>query len=130
MAKLGMVALIIAILGSASSKTSFAFTLLRISDSYMRVALWAIIISMNLVMGLTIVMQLAQCTPFQKNFNPFIPGTCWDPSIFTYYIIFSSTYSGAMDILLAILPWKIVMATQIRTREKFGVAVAMSMGVL
>jgi len=39
-------------------------------------------------------------------------------------------YSGAMDILLAILPWKIVWSLTMNKKEKLGVAVAMSMGVL
>jgi hypothetical protein len=35
-----------------------------------------------------------------------------------------------MDIVLAILPWKIVWKVAINKREKFGALVAMSMGVL
>ncbi len=129
-AQLAVCSLVISILGSVASKTSFAITLLRISDCWMRAALWAIIISMNVVMLMTIVLQFIQCAPVEKFWKPFTPGYCWDPSVFTSYTIFSSTYSGAMDILLAILPWKIILATHIRTQEKFGVAVAMSMGFL
>ena len=35
-----------------------------------------------------------------------------------------------MDLVLALLPWKIIMTLQMRTQEKIGVAVAMSMGIL
>ena len=35
-----------------------------------------------------------------------------------------------MDIVLAILPWKIVWNVAINKKEKFGALVAMSMGVL
>jgi len=35
-----------------------------------------------------------------------------------------------MDIVLAIIPWKIVWNVAINKREKFGALVAMSMGVL
>jgi hypothetical protein len=35
-----------------------------------------------------------------------------------------------MDIILALLPWTIIPKLQMRTREKLGVAIAMSMGVL
>lgn len=35
-----------------------------------------------------------------------------------------------MDATLALLPWKIVWNLQMRTQEKWGVALAMSMGVL
>jgi len=39
-------------------------------------------------------------------------------------------YSGCMDMLLALLPWKMVRKLQIEKREKVAIALAMSMGVL
>ena len=35
-----------------------------------------------------------------------------------------------MDFTLALLPWKIVWNLQMKRREKVGVALAMSMGIL
>lgn len=35
-----------------------------------------------------------------------------------------------MDICLAMLPWPIILKLQMRKKEKFGVAIAMSMGLL
>lgn len=35
-----------------------------------------------------------------------------------------------MDLILALLPWGIIFRLQMKTREKFGIAIAMSMGVL
>jgi hypothetical protein len=42
----------------------------------------------------------------------------------------ATVYSGTLDIVLAILPWKIVWNLTINRREKLGAMVAMSMGVL
>lgn len=39
-------------------------------------------------------------------------------------------YSGAMDLILALFPWTIVMKLRMTRSEKLGVAFAMSMGVL
>lgn len=39
-------------------------------------------------------------------------------------------YSAAMDFVLALLPWQIIWNLQMKRKEKFGVAVAMSMGIL
>lgn len=39
-------------------------------------------------------------------------------------------YSGVMDLVLAIIPWGIIMRLHMHTKEKIGVALAMSMGVL
>jgi len=35
-----------------------------------------------------------------------------------------------MDFVLALLPWKIIWNLQMKRKEKFGVALAMSMGIL
>jgi hypothetical protein len=35
-----------------------------------------------------------------------------------------------MDLVLAIIPWGIIMSLRMQTKEKIGVALAMSMGVL
>jgi hypothetical protein len=35
-----------------------------------------------------------------------------------------------MDLLLTLLPWLIIRNLQMKGKEKFGVAVAMSMGIL
>lgn len=45
------------------------------------------------------------------------------------YNMFTAVYSGAMDIVLAVLPWKIIWILTMNKKEKFGVLVAMSMGV-
>jgi hypothetical protein len=42
----------------------------------------------------------------------------------------SQVYSGAMDIVLAVVPWKIIWSLTMNKKEKFGVLVAMSMGIL
>ena len=39
-------------------------------------------------------------------------------------------YSGLMDFILAFLPWTIVWNLQMKRREKLGVGIAMSLGVL
>jgi hypothetical protein len=41
-----------------------------------------------------------------------------------------TAYSGIVDVILALLPWKIILALQMKRREKIGVAIAMSMGIL
>jgi hypothetical protein len=41
-----------------------------------------------------------------------------------------SGYPGAMDVILALFPWFIIWELRLGKREKFGVAIAMSMGVV
>ena len=35
-----------------------------------------------------------------------------------------------MDVALSLIPWKLLMQMRIRRKEKIGVAIAMSMGIL
>jgi len=81
-------------------------------------------------MGCSALFNWIHCTPVQKTWDFFVPGTCWDYSIVVNYNIFSASYSAAMDITLALIPWKLIMGLQMKKKEKFGAAVAMSMGVL
>jgi len=46
------------------------------------------------------------------------------------FLISVKAYSGLMDMILALLPWKVVWSLQMKTREKIGVGLAMSLGML
>ena len=39
-------------------------------------------------------------------------------------------YSGCMDFILALLPWVVLWGLEMNKREKVGVGIAMSMGVV
>jgi apolipoprotein N-acyltransferase len=128
MGLMGMVGGVFAIFAVMYSKTSFAITLLRFSEKKTRSLLWFIIISVHIALGGSALIPWIQCNPVEKNWNFMTPGKCWNPKIFSSYAIAAAAYSGAMDILLALIPWK--MMWNLQMKEKIGVATAMSMGVL
>ncbi|PKS13135.1 hypothetical protein jhhlp_000477 [Lomentospora prolificans] len=111
------------------SKTSFALTLLRLTEGKIKWLIWFIIISMNIAMGLSALFVWLQCTPLPRVWDFRVPGTCWDPNVLPNYNIFSASYSAAMDITLALLPWRLIWGLQMKMKEKIGVAIAMSCGV-
>lgn len=85
------------------SKTSFAITLLRIMQGKMRTFLWAIIISMNVLMTIGALSLFLQCSPVAKSWDEAIPGVC----VHEFNMVagmFSSAYSALMDFVLALLP--------------------------
>ncbi|KAH8742557.1 hypothetical protein F5883DRAFT_442171 [Diaporthe sp. PMI_573] len=55
------------ILATAWSKTAIASSLLKISGTGLKKILWAIIISLNLLHGVTLFVQWASCTPVEKH---------------------------------------------------------------
>ncbi|KAK0629435.1 hypothetical protein B0T17DRAFT_185932 [Bombardia bombarda] len=129
---IGQITVTLAICSQAWSKTSFAITLLMISDGIhgrTRIFIWFSVVSMNLLFGMSAMFFWVNCTPLEKAWRPLIRGTCWSPNVIITYGIFISAYSGILDLLFAIIPWKIIMNLQMETKEKIGVALAMSMGV-
>ncbi|KAI0147369.1 hypothetical protein GGR57DRAFT_261027 [Xylariaceae sp. FL1272] len=117
------------LLAAASSKTSFALTLLRISNGWVKWVVWFAIITMNVAMGISATFNWVQCTPVQKLFNVFIAGTCWPRSTLVHYNAFAAAYSGATDIILAVLPVKILWNMNMNTKERFGAMCAMGLGI-
>ncbi|KAH8898038.1 hypothetical protein GQ53DRAFT_621766, partial [Thozetella sp. PMI_491] len=118
------------ILAIVWSKTAFAITFLRLVEGKTKAIVWSVIITMNLVMGLEAIFTWVHCMPVAKIWNPNISGTCWSTDVAGGYAVFSSVYSGVMDVLLALLPWRVLWHLQMKKREKFGIAAAMSMGCL
>ncbi|KAK2015658.1 hypothetical protein LZ32DRAFT_602306 [Colletotrichum eremochloae] len=123
----------VSIIAAAWSKTSFALTLIRITrespESWMKRLIWFIILSVNIALGINVLFTWIQCSPIEKTWRSATPGTCWRKSIPVNYNIFAASYSGAMDIVLAILPWRILWGHTMTKKEKLGVLIAMSMGV-
>jgi len=126
-ANLGQMFGILAVLWS---KTSFAITLLRLTEGKTKFFIWFVIVSMNVSLGLLALFTWVQCTPVAKSWNKRLDGTCWDISAVNGYNIFTGVYSGACDIVLAMLPWRLIWNLQMKKKEKFGVGIAMSMGLL
>ncbi|KAK5626298.1 hypothetical protein RRF57_002013 [Xylaria bambusicola] len=120
---------VFSILGATISKTSFALTLLRISSGWIKWTIWFAIITINVAMGLSLTFNWIACTPVEKSFNASIPGSCWPRETLIGYNTFSAAYSGAMDILLALLPWKIIWKMEMTRKERIGAICAMSLGL-
>ncbi|KAH6695678.1 hypothetical protein F5X68DRAFT_258234 [Plectosphaerella plurivora] len=130
MALLGNIGGNASMFGIALSKTSFALTLLRVVEGKMKWLVWYIIVSINIFLALMVLFVWVQCNPPEKSFRPATPGTCWAPEVTANYMIFASAYSGFMDIVLALLPWQVIWGLQLNLKEKVGVSIAMSMGML
>ncbi|EPS33511.1 hypothetical protein PDE_08473 [Penicillium oxalicum 114-2] len=115
--KLLYISFVILIIACVLSKTSFAFTLLRIvTKTWMKVLLWFIIITMNALMWLFVLLitvnnNTIDADGADENFR-------------------ATAYSGCMDVILAFLPWIVLWNLETKKREKAGIALAMSMGFI
>ncbi|KAH8745295.1 hypothetical protein F5883DRAFT_439124 [Diaporthe sp. PMI_573] len=119
-----------AILACVLAKTSWALTMLRIvrrTRDCMRIAVWCLLISVNVLMDVGIILNFLECDGTGLTVSP-KQMWCWSNIIAANYNLFSAAWSGVTDIVLALLAWKIILPMQMRTKDKVGVAVAMSLG--
>lgn len=115
---------------STFSKISFGVTLLRLTTGPARWFVWFCVITLFLTMLPSAFITWIQCKPTAKAWNPNLEGTCWDSTITVNYGIFNAAWCAVADFALALLPWTLILGLQMRTREKIGVGIAMSMGIL
>lgn len=125
-----VVATVFSVMGGAWSKTSFAITLLRLTKDTMYYVIWFIIISMNAVLTFNAVLQFLWCQPASVAWHSGAGGTCWSKDVIIYYSIAAASYSATMDILLALVPWTVIMKLKMERKEKIGVAICMSLGIM
>ncbi|KAK3989403.1 hypothetical protein QBC44DRAFT_291279 [Cladorrhinum sp. PSN332] len=112
------------------AKTSFAVTLLRLTTDRTRRFMWAIIISLNLVGAVAATVPWVECKPLQKSWNRMLPGTCWTDDAGQTLWVVTGAYLASTDILLAMLPWKFLWGLPLKKKEKWGILIGMSMGVV
>lgn len=117
-------------LGAAWSKTSFAITLLRITSRWVKVGLWCIVVTLNIFLVFNAILPYVWCRPAAKGWSPTVHGTCWDRKVTIYYSMFAAGYSAGMDIVLAIIPWTVIMRLNMAIKEKLGVAICMSLALV
>ena len=118
------------IIAVAWSKTSFGITLLRLSDGWIKWFIVALLVLLNVTHYLSGIFFWVSCNPPEKTWNVTAPGECWPIHVTVNYSLFVGAYSAFCDFALALLPWRLLLRFNMYNREKIGVAVAMSMGIL
>jgi len=115
---------------STFSKISFGVTLLRLTTGKIRWSVWFSVVTLFIFMLPSAFITWIQCTPTAKAWDPTLEGHCWDALYTVNYGIFNAAWCAVADFYLALLPWTLVWDLKMRTREKIGVGIAMSMGLL
>lgn len=135
-------------MGIAASKSSVALFLLRIVLlKWHKAILWFCIVSTTLMCTITTTLLFLQCRPAAFLWDHTIEGgVCWLD--FTSVGLTmggkratvevernavanpATAWSAAMDFVLAILPWHVVLGLNMKRKEKLTVAFGLSLGIL
>lgn len=108
----------------AASKSSFIITLLRLVEvMWQKIALWFMLVTILLSLGSISIVQFYQCAaPGQLNC---IPGD----SVIGLGV-YAAGYSAVMDLVLTAFPTVVISGLQMKTRDKIGIILSMSLGVM
>ncbi|KAK7917509.1 hypothetical protein PG985_011117 [Apiospora marii] len=103
-----------------TARISFALALLRLRrDLRWRLTIWTVVTGLVFVtMFALVLVRLTQCIPMQKLQAVLYIG--WA----------SGAWSALSDFVLLAMSWVVVWSVQMRTREKVGTALAMSIGAV
>ncbi|KAI0114522.1 hypothetical protein GGR51DRAFT_449387 [Nemania sp. FL0031] len=119
----------LSIISSTSSKISILIFLVRLTGMSAKrwhlYFLWgtcAILVVLNI---LAIVVIIRFCDPPQKQWQPWLPGTCLDPQIQQYIGFIQSAYNALVDIIVAIFPILFITKLNIAPRMKIGLSILM-----
>ncbi|KAI1775004.1 hypothetical protein F4818DRAFT_451940 [Hypoxylon cercidicola] len=115
-------------LATVMSKTSFGFTLLRVTDGMLKKVVLLLIVTMNLAVFLYIILTFVKCEP--KIYSWIKGPGCWSTEKYIHYGIFAGAYSAFVDFAFALIPWFLIMNFRMNRKEMFGVATAMSCGII
>ncbi|KAF5973200.1 integral membrane protein PTH11 [Fusarium bulbicola] len=129
-ALLGQVSQPFVVMSCALGKTSFSISLMRLAaQRFIHRFLWFIVVTMLTLHILISIIVFVHCEDPRTTWNPAIVSKCWHPNAYLGVLYFIGTYSAATDFSLALLPWAMLWNLNMKNKEKFGVAVAMSLGV-
>ncbi|KAL0468068.1 hypothetical protein QR685DRAFT_574177 [Neurospora intermedia] len=118
-------------LGAVWSKTSFGLTVLRLirDRPKIRALVLVIIATMNSFLIFNVIAVWIQCGVGEHGNEDDEPN-CLSIKFTASSMMFAGIYSGLMDIVLAILPWWLIWDLHMQRKEKIGIGIAMSMGLL
>ncbi|KAK7985663.1 hypothetical protein PG988_003285 [Apiospora saccharicola] len=113
-----------AVVAVAVSKSSFIITLLRLVEvTWHKIALWFMLVTILLSMGSISIVQFYQCaTPDERN--------CVPSDSVVGLGVYAAGYSAVMDLVLTAFPSVVIWGLQMETRDKIGIILSMSLGLV
>ncbi|RSL72144.1 hypothetical protein CEP53_001194 [Fusarium sp. AF-6] len=129
-ALLGQISQPFVVMSCAMGKTSFSISLMRLATQRaIHLFLWFVVVSMVILHILISIIVFVRCKDPRTTWNPAIVSACWHPDTYLGVMYFIGAYSAATDFVLALMPWAMLWNLNMKKKEKFGVAIAMSLGV-
>ncbi|KAI1173156.1 hypothetical protein F4777DRAFT_581278 [Nemania sp. FL0916] len=127
--KYTIIAPALSIISSTSSKISILIFLVRLmgmsAKNWHLWLLWGLCLALIALNVLAIVLVVGYCNPPQKQWQPWLPGTCFQPEFQRWVGFIQSGYNALMDIIVAVFPALFITKLNIQRRMKVGLSLLM-----
>ncbi|TLD15256.1 hypothetical protein PspLS_10691 [Pyricularia sp. CBS 133598] len=91
---------------------------------------WIILVAVNIVSLLAGVLIWTRCNPIAKTYRPDVPGQCFSNTTTSAIFTSNNAFSGAMDLILSMLPLFITCGKGLTRGQKLGVFFCVLLGSL
>ncbi|KAL8347643.1 hypothetical protein RB601_002981 [Gaeumannomyces tritici] len=102
----------------------------KTTESVLRGIVWSVLASMNLVSMVAGILLWVRCSPMEKAWHPNVRGTCWGETAIITPAMVNTAFSGAMDIVLCVVPMYMLRNTPLRRGERAGVMFCLLLGLV
>ncbi|RCI14041.1 hypothetical protein L249_8039 [Ophiocordyceps polyrhachis-furcata BCC 54312] len=116
----------------ALPKLPVAILLFRIFGKFKRglgIILYSLVAFLIAIVVVQTVVTFVKCQPISKNWNPTVPGRCWNTDIYTDIGYFAGAYSAALDFGFALFASTQVFGLQMERSRKMLIAASLSLGI-
>lgn len=97
---------------------------------WLRWTSWIILVAVNIVSLLAGVLIWTRCDPITKTYRPDVPGQCFSNTTTSAIFTTNNAFSGAMDLILSMLPFLIIWGKGLTRGQKLGVFFCVLLGSL
>ena len=94
-----------------------------------RIFFWSTSILLLLSSFILSILWYVQCTPRSHQWNPTVPGECWNPDVITNYSLYIAAFSAALDVLFALFPPFIIAGLNMSFHKRVIVSLVLASGL-
>ncbi|TLS26559.1 hypothetical protein PpBr36_04075 [Pyricularia pennisetigena] len=91
---------------------------------WLRWTSWIVLVAVNIVSLLAGVLIWTRCNPIAKTYRPDVSGQCFSNTTTSAIFTSNNAFSGAMDLILSVLPLLILWGKGLTRGQKLGVTAA------
>lgn len=95
-----------------------------------RIVFWSLSIVLLVSSFLLSILWYVQCTPRVHQWDPSVPGECWNPDIITNYSLYIAALSATLDVLFALFPPFVIAGLNMTLYKRIIISTILASGLV